>query len=466
MAEPRTIVYVGPSLPHHEVRRCLPAAEIHPPVRHGDLAGLSARPGDTVLLIDGIFLHSAAVRHKEILALLAAGVTVAGSSSMGALRAAELAPYGMRGVGQIFDLYRRGVIDGDDEVAITHAAEEDGLRALSEPMVNIRLDVGRAHAAGVLDLDQHDRLLAAVKAQPFRERCLPRLHQIAATVLGRPAAAGFAAWLRTHHVDTKAQDARALLALAAAGADALGPPGAADEPITNLDTVYAVGWSHLFASREVDGVPVTRSRVADAVAIVDPGFARRYRAAVLGLLAAAEGEAPRSTQEAERVCVATARRRGLLGAGDTLAESCWAWLTPTERSLPGRDAILRVLARNYGTRAPVRLSVLPGLMPPDSTQWYRWVAAVTALADVALRRRPAPGAAPYPARPPALRLKPAAVDAFCAATWRCPTGDLTAAAWDRGFADLDQLRLSAGDLAVHARWFGRAPHQEVPCARP
>ena len=65
----------------------------------------------------GLFMLKAPVRHLEILALLADGVTVAGSSSMGALRAAELWRYGRRGVGEIFELFRSGVVVGDDEVA-------------------------------------------------------------------------------------------------------------------------------------------------------------------------------------------------------------------------------------------------------------------------------------------------------------------------------------------------------------
>lgn len=446
MADRRTVVYVGPSLPHDEVRRRLPGAEIHPPVRHGDLLRLSTRPGDTVLLIDGIFLHSAAVRHKEILALLAAGVTVAGSSSMGALRAAELAPYGMRGVGRVFELYRLGVIDADDEVAITHTAEEDGLRPLSEPLVNIRLDLGRARDAGVLDADQHDLLLAATKAQPFRERCLPRLHQLAAMLLEPAAAARFGGWLRTHHVDTKAQDARLLLELAAGGADRLRPPDAADQPITNLDTVYATGWAQEFGGREVDGRWVSRSRVADVVALTSPDFAHRYRAAVLSHLAGGRMSSP---GEAERACVSIARRRGLLDGDGDLADPARSWLSPDELRLPGEVAVLRVLARSYGTRLPVRLKLLPGLLPPDPDPWYRRIAAVTAFADRVLRRQPE-----------RLRATADSVDRYCSRTWGCRPEDLTTAAWDRGFSDLDQVRACAGDFAVHARWFGPTPLDE------
>ncbi|WP_442815024.1 TfuA-like protein [Streptomyces sp. NBC_01775] len=94
-----------------EVSRILPTALRYPPVRHGDLLASHACPGDLVLVIDGVFHSAAPVRHKEILWLLARGVAVAGAASMGALRAAELYPYGMRGVGRIFAMYQEGTID-------------------------------------------------------------------------------------------------------------------------------------------------------------------------------------------------------------------------------------------------------------------------------------------------------------------------------------------------------------------
>src|SRR4051795_6166004 len=109
----RYVVFVGPSLPRAEVAALLPDAEIRPPVRHGDLLRLDVGAEDAVLIIDGLFLQTASVRHREIMYLLQRGVTVAGSSSMGALRAAELWPYGMRGFGEVFRLYRDGEIDGD-----------------------------------------------------------------------------------------------------------------------------------------------------------------------------------------------------------------------------------------------------------------------------------------------------------------------------------------------------------------
>src|SRR5689334_13338594 len=117
----RTFVFIGPSLAAPEVTEILPSAHVLPPVALGDLQRLEIAPGDRVLIVDGFFLQTAPVRHRDILELLSRGVIVAGSSSMGALRAAELWRFGMRGFGQIFRLYRDGEVTGDDEVAVVHA---------------------------------------------------------------------------------------------------------------------------------------------------------------------------------------------------------------------------------------------------------------------------------------------------------------------------------------------------------
>ena len=50
-------------------------------------------------LIDGYFERVPSVSHKEILWAMSQGIVVIGAASMGALRAAELAPFGMLGVG-------------------------------------------------------------------------------------------------------------------------------------------------------------------------------------------------------------------------------------------------------------------------------------------------------------------------------------------------------------------------------
>lgn len=51
-------VFAGPTIPTARVSELLPDAQVHPPVRHGDLLRLQLAPGDTVLIIDGLWHQS------------------------------------------------------------------------------------------------------------------------------------------------------------------------------------------------------------------------------------------------------------------------------------------------------------------------------------------------------------------------------------------------------------------------
>ena len=156
-----SFVFLGPSLPLAEARRILDAVYL-PPVSMGDVYRLMARGPRVIAIIDGLFERTPAVWHKEILFALSRGVRVLGASSMGALRAAELAAFGMEGVGEIFEAFHRGELEDDDEVAVAHAPAADGYRSLSDAMVNLRAGLREARDAG--------RISAAVARSPAAAR--------------------------------------------------------------------------------------------------------------------------------------------------------------------------------------------------------------------------------------------------------------------------------------------------------
>ena len=119
-----------------------------------------------IVLIDGLFHGVPAVWQREIVAAMDDGIEVLGASSMGALRAAELAHYGMVGHGTIFGWYRDGVIDGDDEVALLHGDAADGFLPLSEPLVNLRATLARA-----VDAEVVSRVCRAMGGARSLDRC-------------------------------------------------------------------------------------------------------------------------------------------------------------------------------------------------------------------------------------------------------------------------------------------------------
>ena len=107
------------------------------------------------------------------------GIHVFGSASMGALRAAQLWPFGMEGVGVIFESYRDGKLEDDDEVAMTHGPSEVGFVAASEAMVDIRPTVrggaGRHHPIRSRHSSGTNReaaVLSESKLSPRPELCI------------------------------------------------------------------------------------------------------------------------------------------------------------------------------------------------------------------------------------------------------------------------------------------------------
>src|SRR5205823_5071915 len=136
----------------------------------GDLYNALASEPSAFVIVDGFFDQVPSVWHKEVLFALSRGVPVYGASSLGALRAAELHAFGMEGVGEIFEDYRDGVIDDDDEVAVVHGDASVGFQCLSEAMVNLRDGLQRACTAGIIAEPTRGRLEAAAKARFYAER--------------------------------------------------------------------------------------------------------------------------------------------------------------------------------------------------------------------------------------------------------------------------------------------------------
>src|SRR5262245_14346113 len=111
----KAVVFLGPSLPLGPAGAILDATS-QAPVRQGDVLRVLAQKPDAIGIVDGFFERVPSVWHKEILLALSRGVRVYGAASMGALRAAELHAYGMIGVGQIFEQFKSGFLEDDDEV--------------------------------------------------------------------------------------------------------------------------------------------------------------------------------------------------------------------------------------------------------------------------------------------------------------------------------------------------------------
>ncbi len=202
------VIFAGPTLFGAD----LPPSgdcELRPPARQGDVYRAIMDGANVIGLIDGIYEQVPAIWHKEILFGLSMGVHMFGAASMGALRAAECATYGMIGIGEIYEGFASNTLEDDSDVAQAHAPAEMGYLPLSEPLVNVRATVSRCLELAHISREEHDTLQAAAQDIFFKERTY---RQLALRAFGEAErGARILMLLRENNVNLKLQDAKLLI---------------------------------------------------------------------------------------------------------------------------------------------------------------------------------------------------------------------------------------------------------------
>ncbi|MGD9779029.1 TfuA-related McrA-glycine thioamidation protein [Methanomethylovorans sp.] len=206
MSNRKIVVFTGTSISHKEAKTLLDATYM-PPISRGDIDDVLRKGYSIIGIIDGIFFNRAAVAHKEILQALEAGVKVVGGGSMGALRASELDVHGMIGVGRIYEWYRDGVIEDDDEVAV--ATNPETFEPVSVPMVNIRETLKAAYMGGIIDHDTCMELTAMAKRTQYGHRSYLGVvrNEIKAGLFSEEVGKKLLDYCRNHEADVKKEDA-------------------------------------------------------------------------------------------------------------------------------------------------------------------------------------------------------------------------------------------------------------------
>ena len=204
-------VFLGPTLAEKEARAELDAVYL-PPVSAGDVYRLWRRRPRAIGIVDGYFDRVPAVWHKEIMWMMEHGVHVFGAAGLGALRAAELDCFGMHGAGWVYQAFKDGTLDRDDEVAVRHATAEDGYRPLSEAMANIRPTLQAAEQQGIVSAATRGILLDAGTALFYQDRTwMGLLTSAEATRADRAELEALRRWLPAGRIDQQAADAVAML---------------------------------------------------------------------------------------------------------------------------------------------------------------------------------------------------------------------------------------------------------------
>jgi hypothetical protein len=204
-------IFLGPTLAVADAKAEFDAIYL-PPVSAGAVYRLWRRRPRAIGIVDGYFERVPAVWHKEIMWIMERGVHVFGSAGIGALRAAELDAFGMRGVGRIYQFFKDGTSDRDDELAVVYEAEPNGYRKVSEPMVNIRATLESAYRAEVISEATRYLLTAAGTALFYQQRTWPALLK-AGEAEGADTAElnTLCRWLPAGRNDQQADDALAML---------------------------------------------------------------------------------------------------------------------------------------------------------------------------------------------------------------------------------------------------------------
>lgn len=164
------IVFAGPSL--YGADFDMTGIEFRGPAETGCIERAMADGATIIGLIDGHYQQTGAVWHKEILFALAAGVTVFGAASMGALRAAECAPFGMIPIGSIATRFCSGELFDDADVAITNGPAELGFPPLTEAMVDVVATVDHLAALGLVTPSEAVCLVTTARTSFFADRTI------------------------------------------------------------------------------------------------------------------------------------------------------------------------------------------------------------------------------------------------------------------------------------------------------
>lgn len=167
----KPVIFLGPSLSLQKARKIFSDADYRPPAKKGDFLRLATNPEVRIVgFVDGVFLQDYPPTPIEVYQLaIKEGVILAGAASLGALRAVELEKFGMVGIGKIFQLYRTGKINADDEVAVTFVPEGN-YQLQSEALIDIRYNLFLAHRKGIISRQTKKALARVAKEIYFPYR--------------------------------------------------------------------------------------------------------------------------------------------------------------------------------------------------------------------------------------------------------------------------------------------------------
>ena len=126
---------------------------------------------------------------------------------MGALRSAELDYAGMIGIGEVYQSYRDGIIESDDDVAIVFNPETHEL--LSEALVSMNYNFQMAKKEGIITASDVKNLYETAKNIYYPQRTYTRV--LKNSNLEDDKKKELKDYLANNGIDIKAEDAKKVL---------------------------------------------------------------------------------------------------------------------------------------------------------------------------------------------------------------------------------------------------------------
>lgn len=330
------VIFAGPTIAKPDILRLCDAI-ILPPAAMGDVYRAARRRPRAIGIIDGYFEGAPSVWHKEILWALTEDIAVFGAASMGALRAAELADFGMRGVGDIYSDFVSGKLEDDDEVAVEHGPAETGYLTLSEPLVNMRATIARAIAEGIVSAAGGQALIDLAKQQFYKERSWQALLRANVIGVAPPERDALARWLPANAIDVKRNDACKMVS---AIAEFLAAPSETAEPKFAFE--WTVMWDKVARSfstrREIAASDREVDLVLDELRL-DPAHHDRVRRGALARKLIAAGS-PDPQVPVDKSALRRALARFRTGKGLLTHSALMDWLNENGLDAEGFERLL------------------------------------------------------------------------------------------------------------------------------
>jgi len=172
----KTYIFAGPSM--HGCKVALPQwMDVKGPCKQSDILRICVEEDcERIVIADGLYKGIPAPWHKEILIAIERGIAVYGVSSLGALRAAEIESFGMKGYGRVYDYFRRDLRD-DSDVALLHSGKDQDWKPQTVAYVEIYFWLLDATHRGIITPKEHERLSMEIKQIYFEERTMRRVER-------------------------------------------------------------------------------------------------------------------------------------------------------------------------------------------------------------------------------------------------------------------------------------------------